>query len=142
MVTFIGIQLEDNLTHVKIYQEKYVDSLLERFNMVKCKHAATPAVAIPQGDNTPLPDNNKYRQLIGSLIYLMATRPDICSTVTALSRNLEDPTHLHMQRAKRVLRYLAGTKKQGINFRKGVEDTKVSCFSDSDWAGSLNRRST
>ena len=138
--TFINIQIEETKTHYKMHQESYIEKLLERFGLQNCKVAATPAVPNPQGDNTPLPNNHNYRQIVGSLIYLMATRPDVCSIIIELSKYLENPTQLHLQMAKRVLRYLAGTKNQGINFKKGRQEVKIVCFSDSDWAGCKETR--
>lgn len=141
---FIGIQLKHTSTHITLHQAQFIELLLERFNMEGCKIANTPASATPQqGYSPPLAPGNGYRQLIGSLIYLMATRPDICSSVVSLSRHLENPTEAHMQAAKRVLRYLAGTTHKGVSFRKGHKDNKLVVFSDSDWAGCKEtRRST
>jgi hypothetical protein len=141
---FIGIQLKHTSTHITLHQAQFIELLLERFNMEGCKIANTPASATPQqGYSPPLAPGNGYRQLIGSLIYLMATRPDICSSVVSLSRHLENPTEAYMQAAKRVLRYLAGTTHKGVSFRKGHKDNKLVVFSDSDWAGCKEtRRST
>ena len=112
--------------------------------MEGCKIAATPASpTVQQGLSALLPSNHVYRTLIGSLIYLMATRPDICSTVVSLSRHLEAPTEANMEAGKRVLRYLAGTTDKGVSFRKGDDNHKLVVFSDSDWAGcKITRRST
>ena len=137
--SFLNIQFDHTTTHIKMHQQRYVAALLKKFGLSGCKIAPTPAVPAPQGDDTPLPKNNNYRQIVGSLIYLMATRPDICSAVIELSKHLESPTHLHLQQSKRVLRYLAGTQGEGINFEKGGE-LSITTFSDSDWAGCRKTR--
>ena len=137
---FIGLQVEHTESYIKLHQTTYIQTLLERFNMIDCKTVPTPAVDSPQGSDELLPPGNNYRQLVGSLIYLMATRPDICSAVTHLSRFLESPTELHMKSAKRVLRYLAGTAELGIKFEKGGDSLNLTCFSDSDWAGCKKTR--
>jgi hypothetical protein len=141
---FIGIQVHHTPERVKLHQEQYIEQLLERFNMEGCKIAHTPGAATKQqGYSPPMPPVNAYRQLVGSLIYLMATRPDICSEVVNLSTHLERPTEANMMAAKRVLRYLAGTTNVGVSYRKGDVDAKIVVFSDSDWAGcKTTRRST
>ena len=74
---FIGLQVEHTESYIKLHQTTYIQTLLERFNMIDCKTVPTPAVDSPQGSDELLPPGNNYRQLVGSLIYLMATRPDI-----------------------------------------------------------------
>lgn len=137
---FIGLQLEHSSEGIKMHQQDYIESLLAKFNMVNCATVDTPATENPQGSEDLLSTNKEYRKLVGSLIYLMATRPDICSAVTNLSRKLENPTEKDMKAAKRVLRYLAGTKARGIIYRKGQKEAKLTCFSDSDWAGCKKTR--
>ena len=137
---FIGLQLEHTQDYIKLHQTDYILGLLKKFGMEGCKTAPTPASACQQGTGEPLPTNNYYRQMVGSLIYLMATRPDICSAVTNLSKHLENPTDLDLQAAKRVLRYLAGTYTMGVKYEKGVDALDLLCFSDSDWAGCQKTR--
>ncbi|KAL7102039.1 hypothetical protein ACP275_08G094700 [Erythranthe tilingii] len=63
-------------------------------------------------------DSKIYRSLVGSLIYLTSTRPDIVHSVTYVSRYMSEPNKLHFAAAKRILRYLQGTKKQGLKYEK------------------------
>ncbi len=139
--TFINIQFEHTPTHIKLHQQSYILSLLEKFGLKNCKAAPTPAVPNPQGDNTPLPAKNNYRQIVGSLIYLMATIDPISVLPSSNCQNIWKNRHnyISMQQAKRVLRYLAGTSKEGINYEKGGE-IKVTTFSDSDWGGCKQTR--
>jgi hypothetical protein len=138
---FIGLQLEHTPEFIRVHQKDYILTLLERFNLKGCSTANTPAVYNQQGSEKFLPDNVEYRQIVGSLIYLIATRPDVCSAVTHLSRHLEKPTEKNMIAAKRVLRYLAGTAKKGVVYKKGQGTLKqITCFSDSDWAGDRKTR--
>ncbi|XP_038889180.1 secreted RxLR effector protein 161-like [Benincasa hispida] len=75
--------------------------------------------------------------MVGSLMYLTATRHDIMYVVSLISRFMESPTELHLLAAKRILRYLKGTPGLGILYQKG-EKLNLFGFSDSDYAGDLN----
>lgn len=87
-------------------------------------------------------DKTHFKQIVGSLMYLTATRPDVMFVVGLISRYMENPTELHLQVAKRVLRYLKGTLDFGIFYKKGGIDELVA-YTDSDYAGDLeDRKST
>ncbi|MCI37770.1 hypothetical protein A2U01_0058996, partial [Trifolium medium] len=80
-----------------------------------------------------------YRQLIGSLMYLLATRPDLAFSVCLIARYMERPTEIHLAAAKRVLRYLQGTISFGILYTRGG-DCELEGWSDSDYAGDIDDR--
>ena len=80
-------------------------------------------------------DSTLYRQLIGSLMYLVHTRPDICYTVNALSQFMSDPKHIHLIAAKHIPRYVRGTITYGLKYTSN-SGVLLSRYSDSDWAGS------
>lgn len=81
-----------------------------------------------------------YREIIGCLIYLVTcTRPDISFAVSKLSQYLQNPKQCHLVPAKRILRYLSGTKTHGIQY-DGLQGLAVAGFSDSDYAGDLKSR--
>ena len=81
-------------------------------------------------------------QMVGSLMYLTSTRPDIMFVVSLLSRYLAHPTELHMQAAKRVLRYIKGTLSYGILYKQSG-NKRLLAYTDSDYAGDLkDRKST
>ncbi|KAL6321945.1 hypothetical protein AAG906_035853 [Vitis piasezkii] len=87
-------------------------------------------------------DATFFKQMVGSLMYLTATRPDLMFVVSLISRYMGQPTELHLQTAKRVLRYLRGTTNLGIFYKKGGND-KLVAFTDCDYAGDLeDRKST
>ena len=84
-----------------------------------------------------------FREVVGSLIYVMVcTRPDIAFIVSKLSQYMTKPTKAHLSVAKNVLKYLKGTINHKLIYRKCSEDLYLTGFSDSDWAGSEDRRST
>ena len=72
---------------------------------------------------------------------MIATRPDICYTVTRLSQNLEKPNSFHLTKAKHVLRYLKGTINQSLIFKKLQKPLKLEGFCDADWANLSDRKS-
>lgn len=83
-----------------------------------------------------------YQRLVGKLIYLTITRPDIVFTVQILTQFMHSPTTIHMQAAKRLLRYLVGTKCQGI-LLASTSAAQLTAFCDSDWASCpISRKST
>ena len=87
-------------------------------------------------------DPTLYRQLIGSLMYLVNTRPDICYAVNTLSQFMVEPRRAHWAAAKHVLRYLQGTIELGLKYTC-TNDIRLSGFTNADWAGSLvDRKST
>jgi hypothetical protein len=106
--------------------------------MENCKPVSTPMVLgmkLTKDDGAPCADGRMYRSLIGSLLYLTSTRPDIVFAVNYLSRFMQNPSQTHHIAAKRVLRYLKGTLDFGLFF-KSMNTVKITGFCDSDWAGS------
>ncbi|XP_014492228.1 uncharacterized protein LOC106754687 [Vigna radiata var. radiata] len=86
-----------------------------------------------QGDLFNDEDASSYRRLIGRLIYLTNTRPDITFSVYNLSQFVFPPTSLHQQAAHRILRYLKGSPGNGILFQR-TNTNQLKAYSDSDWA--------
>ncbi|KAL2328979.1 hypothetical protein Fmac_022406 [Flemingia macrophylla] len=87
-------------------------------------------------------DETQYKQLVGSLMYITTTRPDMMFSVSLISRFMSQPTQMHMQAAKRVLRYLQGTVNFGILYKKGGNEELLG-YTDNDYAGDLeDRKST
>jgi hypothetical protein len=86
-----------------------------------------------------LVDSTLYRQLIGSLMYLVNTRPDICFSVNTLSQFMVEPRRVHWVAAKHVLRYLCGTVDYGLDYHRGDGFCLVG-YTDSDWARCVSDR--
>ncbi|XP_051132654.1 retrovirus-related Pol polyprotein from transposon TNT 1-94 [Andrographis paniculata] len=139
---FLGLEITQDRKGIFMTQRKYVEDTLKKSNMLGCNTVATPmniGEKLTACDNTMLADATVYRSLVGRLIYLTHSRPDIAYSVGVLSRFMQKPTQHCLGAAKRVLRYLAGTKDFGIWFCK-VEDFSLKGFTDSDWAGNLDDR--
>ena len=142
---FLGIDFQrlDNGNYV-MSQERYLESILDRFSTTECKATSTPAelnLHLQPRENDKVP-TFPFRQAIGSLVYLdVATRPDISWIISKLSQHLEKPTDAHIASVKRVLRYLKGTKSLKIIFKP--INGQLIAYTDSNWANDLNdRRST
>ncbi|XP_057808442.1 aldehyde oxidase GLOX [Salvia miltiorrhiza] len=110
--------------------------------LLECKPAETPIV-INHGltivEGADLTDQGKYQRLVGKLIYLSHTRPDITYAVGIVSQFMHKPQKEHMEAALRIVRYLKGTTDYGILLEK-KEDLEVDGFTDADWASNPNDR--
>lgn len=108
--------------------------------MSKCKPVSTPVALREKISSTSehdRVDEKEYRSLVGCLLYLTATRPDILYAVSLLSRFMHCCNITHFKAAKRVLRYVKGTLGYGVKF-ESAEELKLVGYSDSDWAGSVD----
>eukprot|EP00253_Pinus_taeda_P029848 PITA_29848 len=108
---FLGIEVDQNEKGIFISQARYVNQVLSRFNMQECKAAITPTVMglkLSREDNSKDFDPSLYKSIVGSLMYLTATRPDIMYAVSLISRFMERPKEANWQAAKRILRYVKG----------------------------------
>ena len=137
---FLGIEVEQGEKGIFISQEKYVNQVLERFNMQECKVAITPTVMglkLSKNDSSKDFDPSLYKSIVGSLMYLTTTRPDIMHVVSLISRFMEKPKEAHWQAAKRILRYVKGTKRFGILYTAS-ENSELVGYTDNDWDGSVD----
>lgn len=119
--------------------------VLKRFGMEASNlvlNPIVPGVKISKDAEGVKVDSTFFKQVLGSLIYLTTIRPDLMFVVSLISRFMGQPTELHLQAAKRALRYLKGTTNFGIFYKKGGSDNLVA-YADSDYAGDLeDRKST
>ena len=110
-----------------------------------CKTVSTPMDPnhkLGKAKEEPMVDKRMYQRLIGRLIYLAHTRPDIAYSVTVISQFMHDPREPRLQAAYRVLNFLKGNPKKGILFKKN-DTLALEAYIDVDYAGSIvDRRST
>jgi len=112
--------------------------------MVDCKPCETPIDLKHRLDNDEegVIDKGQYHRLVGKLIYLAHTRPDIAYAVSVVSQFMHNPKDSHLQAVYRLLRYLKSTLGKGILYKKH-ENLKLECYTDADYAGDFtDRRST
>ncbi|GKD74394.1 cysteine-rich receptor-like protein kinase 8 [Tanacetum coccineum] len=108
----MGIEVTRANQGIFISQKKYNLELLKEYGVLNVrpyKLPKDPSLKLKADMGSPLVDPETYRRLIGKLIYLTVTRPDICYTVQLLSQFMQNPTSIHMQAAKHLLRAIAIT---------------------------------
>ena len=113
--------------------------------MIDCKAMTTPMTTnlkLLNDDTSKAVYATLHIHIIGSLMYLTNTRPDICFVVNTLSQYMVNPRHIHLVGEKHVMRYLKGTLDYGLRYVSDGE-IRLHGFTDSDWAGSAkDRKST
>ena len=138
---FLGMRIKRDENSICLDQEQYIDQLLKKFNMQDCKSVGTPLADNFDFNSTKDQNvqNPLYQKLIGSLMYLaVLTRPDICFCVSFLSQFNNCHNDYHWQCAKRILRYLKGTKDFSMKFEKN--DLNLTGYVDADWGSNKNDR--
>ncbi|TQD71560.1 hypothetical protein C1H46_042906, partial [Malus baccata] len=142
---FLGIEVARSKHGIFLSQKKYVIDLLTGTGMLACKPADTPIEQNHRlGDyHDQVPANKeRYQRLVGRLIYLSHTRPDIAYAVSVVSQFMHRPSEAHMDAVQRILRYLKSAPGKGLMFSNHGHQ-EVEGYTDSDWAGSVtDRRST
>ncbi|CAJ2671969.1 unnamed protein product [Trifolium pratense] len=141
---FLGMEVARSKDGIVVSQQKYIIDLLKETGMSGCRPADTPMdpnAKLWEKGNVPV-DTGRYQRLVGKLIYLSHTRPDIAFSVSVVSQFMHSPFEEHLEAVYRILRYLKATPRKGLFFRK-TNERNVSIFTDADWAGSItDRRST
>ncbi|XP_022893597.1 uncharacterized protein LOC111408063 [Olea europaea var. sylvestris] len=139
---FLGMEIAQSKKGISVSQRKYILDLLTEIGMLGCKPSDTP---IEAGKITKDLGNSmeidRYQRLVGKLIYLSHTRPDITFAVSMVSQHMHSPKEADLEAVYKILRCLKGNPGKGLFFeknnRRGVE-----IFKDADWAGSTEDRST
>ena len=142
---FLGLEVHQSAKGIVLHQHKYALDLIEMAGLQGSAPVDTPVevnVQLQQDSGDPLSDPTLYRRLVGSLIYLTITRPDISYAVNLVSQFMTDPRHLHLAAVRRIIKYLLRTPTRGL-FYPANNSLTLKAYSDADWAGCPDtRRST
>ena len=135
---FLGIEVARSKHDIFLCQRKYTIDLLSKTGLLESKPVDTPMEhnhKLFQCSNSTNIDKGRYQRLVGKLIYLSHTRPDITYAVNVVSQFMHDPRKLHMDVVERILKYLKSTPGKGILF-SNYGNLKVEGYTNADWAGS------
>ncbi|CAN0874904.1 Retrovirus-related Pol polyprotein from transposon RE1, partial [Linum grandiflorum] len=142
---FLGIEVARSSKGIVLSQRKYILDLLTETGMLGCKPIDTPMEPnkkLSFEGTMPTVDVGNYQRLVGKLIYLAHTRPDIAFSVGIVSQHMHHPTTEHLDMVTRILRYLKGSPGLGLFIQKH-RTREISVYTDASWAGELtDRKST
>jgi hypothetical protein len=142
---FLGLQINQRTDGIFICQSKYIKDLLKKYNLEDAASAKTPmatATKLDEDKSGKPVDITSFRGMIGSLLYLTASRPDIMFATCLCARFQADPRESHLIAVKRIFRYLKGTPNLGIWYPRDTGFNLIG-YSDSDYAGCrIDRKST
>ncbi|XP_059630984.1 uncharacterized mitochondrial protein AtMg00810-like [Cornus florida] len=142
---FLGLEISRSKAGVSIRQKKYAEDVLSLAHLTDSKLCDTPLelkAKLRKDDGSPLPDPTMHRRLVGSLIYLTMTRPDVSHAVQIVSQFVSNPHKPHLAAVHRILCYIQGTMDRGL-FYSSTSSLELRCYADADWAGCQDtRRST
>jgi len=140
----LGIQINFTDDGITLSQTTFIDKILNCFSMQDCKLVSTPIDSNhqlkPIEDDNECTDATEYQQVIGSLMYLVTgTRPELGYTITHRSQCNSSPSTKHLTAAKRVLRYLQGTKDRHL-FHPWNNQLKMTAYTDASYGNCLDTR--
>eukprot|EP00268_Persea_americana_P063544 TRINITY_DN82513_c0_g1_i1.p1 TRINITY_DN82513_c0_g1~~TRINITY_DN82513_c0_g1_i1.p1 ORF type:complete len:453 (-),score=74.75 TRINITY_DN82513_c0_g1_i1:7-1176(-) len=140
---FLGIEVSRSNKGILLSQRKYALDLLQETGMSACQPADTP---IEEGmklcieaNQVPV-DKRRYQRLVGRLMYLAHTRPNLAYALSIVSQYMHNPGEQHMNAVMRIMRYLKSAPGNGILFTKNENCRSVDAYTDADWAGAVDDR--
>ena len=144
---YLGLKVERNRKDriITISQPAYIDKVAARFGLDKAAPSQYPIregqILEPNNKQATEAEIKRYQAMIGSVMFAMIeTRPDISFAVSAVSRFAQNPSNVHFEAAKLIIRYLKTTRTRGIRYGGPESEFKVIGYSDADWGGDKNTR--
>jgi hypothetical protein len=141
---FLGMEVNQSNEGIFMHQCEYATEILSRFGMENCNKVCSPIVPgcrLTKNESGKAADASDYKQMVGCLMYLLASRPDLAYSMCLVARYMDRPTEIHVAAVKRIMRYLKGTLNYGMLYK--ANDSENLCligWSDSDYAGDLDDR--
>ena len=133
---FVGLEITKEDGRIKLTQKKYIEKILEDYDMKNAKPATVPML---KGEESKTPPRNNmfpYREIIGSLLYVSSrTRPDISYAVNYSSRYTENHSQENINDIKHIMKYLNGNMNQGLLYCSDRPDDAIEAYCDADFAG-------
>ena len=123
---YVGIKVTQSKEGIKLSQKGYAEKILKVAGMEDYNSSQYPMDEKREPVNATL-----YRRLVGSLRYLVHTRPDISYNIRVMSRYMQYPKHNHYAVVKHILKYVKGTTEHGLVYRKGVDGKLIGCSDNS-----------
>jgi hypothetical protein len=138
---YLGIEVHQDSSGTSLRQTAYAKRIVELGGLTDCNPAHTPMeerLRLSRESTEEEVDATQYRRIVGSLRYLVHTRPDLAFAVGYVSRFMQRPTAEHQQAVKRILRYVAGTSDYGLHYPRCPGAAHFIGYSDSDHAGDID----
>lgn len=140
---YLGMEVSQTENSITISQGAYAMKILEAAGMAGCNPSQIPMeprLKLSKTSSAPAVDATEFRRIIGSLRYLVNSRPDLAFSVGYESRFMSAPTAEHQAAMKRVLRYVAGTINYGCCYKRRTGDVELVGYNDSDLASDIDTR--
>lgn len=142
---YLGVQVERINGIFHIHQKQYIEKILAEYGMDNAKNSSIPMdpgyLKLCLEESPILSNNNNYRQIVGSLLYLTVnSRPDIAVSVSILSRKVSNPNQRDLVELKRILKYLSFTKNLKLKVGSSADGNILIGHADADWAGDIKER--
>ncbi|KAL0558735.1 hypothetical protein IC582_003317 [Cucumis melo] len=137
---FLGLQIKQKNDGIFISQEKYARNMVKKFGLEQARNKRTPAathVKLTKDTQGAKVDHKLYGSIVGSLLYLTASRPDIAYAIGICARYQANPHITHLEAIKRILKYVHGTSDFGMMYSYDTTPTIVG-YCDADWTGSAD----
>ncbi|XP_058767974.1 uncharacterized mitochondrial protein AtMg00810-like [Vicia villosa] len=134
---FLGLQIKQSENGIFIFQENYIKDLLRKYGMMDAKIISTPmhpSSSLDKDEQGSDTSEKEYRGMIGSLLYLTSSHPDIVFSVGLCARFQKNPKESHFSAVKCIFRYLVGTTNVVLWYRKN-SDFDLIAYCDADYAG-------
>jgi hypothetical protein len=139
---FLGIEVIQSMKGIWLLQRQYALNKLSEYGMTSCKPISIPLeqnVKLSADEGDLVEDTIMYKRIMGSLIYMTITRPDLSYAIRVVSQFMQTPRKPHLDAVRRILRYIKDTLQCGI-FYETKSQLQVHGYTNADWANNVSNR--